>query len=554
MASAIPSSDARVSDFRKWGSLVVLSLALAIIVIDTTLLNVSLKTITEDLRTDLQKLQWVISAYTLILTAFTITGGRLGDFFGRKRMFLAGAALFAVGSFIASVSNSFPMLLLGESIIEGIGAALMMPATSSLLVATFRGRDRAIAFGVWGGIAAASAAVGPILGGYLTSAFSWRWGFRINIVVAAVVFATSFLIRESLDDRPKKGIDWVGVILSSLGLTSLVFGFIESSAYGWWIAKKAFVIGDWTVKAGHLSIVPYALAVGALILWAFILWEMRMEKLGRSPLVTLDLFANRQFATGTLTTSLLSLGQSGIFFSIPVFLQAVRGLDAFQTGLSLLPLSLALLIAAPTSGFISKYFTPKRLIQAGLAIDVLALLVLHQSLTESATAWSIAPGMALYGLGMGLMMAQISNISLSAVPVSEVGEASGVNATMRQLGSTLGSAIVGAVLLSAITTGVSNGVSASADIPAPVKTRILETVAKDPGAIQFGDVSGAAGAQMPPQVAAAMGAIVKGSVTDGGRQALVATLLFTLITFAASFTLPNVLASQKSAGQPASGH
>src|SRR4051812_27480719 len=171
---------ANQSFFRKWGGLLVLSLALAIIIIDTTILNVSLKNIIGDLHTDIQSIQWVITIYALILAAFTITGGRLGDLFGRKKMFLLGAIIFAVGSFIASISHHITPLLIGEAIIEGFGASLMMPATASLLVSNFQGRDRAIAFGVWGGVASAAAALGPIVGGFLTSHYSWRWAFRIN--------------------------------------------------------------------------------------------------------------------------------------------------------------------------------------------------------------------------------------------------------------------------------------------------------------------------------------------------------------------------------------
>ncbi len=179
------------SFLRKWGPVFVLSLGLAIIIIDTTLLNVSLGNIIRDLKTDIQSLQWVITAYSLTLAALTITGGRLGDLFGRKKMFVLGAIIFAIGSFIASISTSVGMMIAGESIIEGIGAALMMPATASLLVSTYKGRDRAIAMGMWGGVAGAASAVGPILGGFLTSNYNWRWGFRINIFVAIVLVAAN---------------------------------------------------------------------------------------------------------------------------------------------------------------------------------------------------------------------------------------------------------------------------------------------------------------------------------------------------------------------------
>src|SRR5207244_3224265 len=172
------------------------------------------------------------------------TGGRLGDLFGRKKMFITGAAIFAVGSFVASISHNIPTLLLGESIIEGIGAALMMPATASLLLSSFRGHDRAIAFGVWGGIAAAASAVGPILGGYLTTHYSWRWGFRINVAVAALLIIGSVLVKESYDQEEKPQLDWGGIFFSAIGLLAVVYGIIESSTYGWFSAKKMFAVGS----------------------------------------------------------------------------------------------------------------------------------------------------------------------------------------------------------------------------------------------------------------------------------------------------------------------
>jgi len=255
-----------ISPARKWTTLIVLSLALAIIIIDTTLLNVSLSSIIRDLHTDIQSIQWVISAYSLTLAALTITGGRLGDLFGRKRMFVLGAIIFAIGSFIASISQNVPQMIIGESIIEGIGAALMMPATSSLLIATFQGRERAIAFGIWGGIAAAAAALGPILGGYLATYYSWRWGFRINVVVALILFIGSFIIKDSRDLEEKPTIDWTGVLLSALGLVLFVFGIIESSQYGFWHATAPFNFHvDCAVCHAFWNIIPDLLwIVGSL--------------------------------------------------------------------------------------------------------------------------------------------------------------------------------------------------------------------------------------------------------------------------------------------------
>ncbi len=334
------------SFLRRWSPVLVLSLALAIILIDMTLLNVSLATIIQDLHTTIQKIQWVITAYSLTIAALMITGGRIGDIFGRKKMFMLGAVVFAVGSFIASISPNVPVLVVGESIIEGVGAALMMPATISLLAANYQGRDRSIAFGIWGGVAAASTAIGPLLGGYITSSYSWRWAFRINVFVAAILLAGSFLVKESWDRAAEKKLDWGGVILSVTGMLCLVFGIIESSTYGWVKANQSFSFFGWVTFNG-LSVSFYAIIIGAIILAGFFYFERRRERLGHTPLVSTGLFRNRQYAAGSSVIGISSIGQAGLIFAIPVFVQAVRGLDAFHTGLALLPLSCGALVAAP---------------------------------------------------------------------------------------------------------------------------------------------------------------------------------------------------------------
>jgi len=523
---------------RKWGSLVILSLALAIIIIDTTILNVSLGTIIRELKTNIQSIQWVITAYSLTLAALTITGGRLGDLFGRKRMFMTGAVIFAIGSYITSIAHNVPVMIWGNAIVEGVGAALMMPATASLLVSIFKGRERAIAFGVWGGIAAASAAVGPILGGWLTTHYSWRWGFRINIFVVLVLLIGSTLINEYRDIEEKPTLDWGGVALSVIGLLAVVFGIIEASRYGWWSAKEVFSAFGHSFNLGSLSIVPPIILIGVIFIGLFLAWESRMGKRGQTPLVSLKLFGNRQFSTGVTTTLILSLGQAGLFFSLPVFLQAVRELDAFHTGLSLLPLSLSILIAAPLSAAFSHKIRPKHLIQTGLFLNVIAFLVIRASLSTTTTIADLTPGLIIFGLGMGMVMSQISNLTLSAVSVSEAGEASGVNNTFRQLGSTLGSAIMGSVLLTALGINLANGISASTVIPDSLKPSISETVSHQTSSVEFGNSTTLA-SNLSPAISRELTRISHQATTDANKRSLAFGTAFALLGLLASMTLPN---------------
>src|SRR5436190_5145272 len=402
---------------RKWGTLMVLSLALAIIIIDSTLLNVSLSTLVHELNTNLQSLQWVISAYALMLAALTVTGGRMGDLFGRKRMFKLGAVIFVVGAVVASIAHSISVLLLGESIIEGIGAALMMPATASLLVAKYRGHDRAIAFGIWGGVAAAASAIGPILGGFLTTHYSWRWGFRSNVVVCAILLIGSRIV-EDPQPLEKKKTDWIGVLLSAAGLFAIVFGIIESETHA-------------------IPTTPIAIGIGVAILAGFAFWERRVEAKGGLPIVSMRLFQNGHFIAGASVVGVLMLAQNGVIFSLPVFLQSVKQLDAFHTGLTLLPMSLMLLIVSPAAAPLTKRIPHKRLVQAGLIINTIAIVILRFSIGIDIKLTWLIPGLALYGAGLGLVLSQINNLTLSSIDVREAGEGSGVLNTFRQIGISL---------------------------------------------------------------------------------------------------------------------
>ena len=531
MAVTVREIERTETPLRKWGNLLVLSLALAIIIIDTTLLNVSLSTLIRELHTNLQSLQWVISAYSLTLAALTVTGGRMGDLFGRKRMFKLGAFVFAVGSFIASISRSVPVLLLGESIIEGIGAALMMPATASLLVSKYRGHDRAIAFGIWGGVAAAASAIGPILGGFLTTHFSWRWGFRINVFVVALLLIGSVIVEDS-GEREGKRIDWIGVLLSAIGLFFIVFGIIESSTYGWIRARKPFPL--W--QPDDLSIALPSVVFGAVVLALFGIWEYRIERRGGTPIVSMRLFQNGQFVAGATIVGVLMLAQNGVIFSLPVFLQSVKQLDAFHTGLTLLPMSILLLIVSPLAAALTKRVSHKRLVQIGLLINIAAILLLRATLSTDVKLTALIPGLALYGIGMGLVLSQINNLTLSAVPVREAGEASGVSNTFRQIGASLGAAIIGAILLSTILVQLESAVESSARIPPQAKSSITSTLRAQASGLAFG--SGEIFAQLPPEVQGQMLDMRRAATTAGIRRAFLYGAIFAILGLLVSTRLP----------------
>lgn len=523
---------------KKWLPLIVLSSALMIIIIDTTVLNVSIRNMINDLGTNVQGIQWVISAYSLTLAAFTVTGGRLGDLFGRKRMFMLGAVLFAIGSMVTSIAPNIAWVIIGNALIEGVGAALMMPATASLLVNHYQGRDRALAFAIWGAVAASAASIGPILGGWLTTNYSWRWAFRINLVVVALLLIGARILKEAHDRTEKIELDMVGVLLSSAGLTSVVYGLIESSSSGWFMAKESFTLFGSNFAPLGLSITPIALFAGLALLVAFVIYERAHERNGHTPLVSLGLFKNKQFTSGALTTAMLAMGQTGLIFALPIFYQSVKGLDALHTGLGLVPMSLAIMIGAPLGLRLTRYVTPKRVIQAGFAISSLGVLYLYLSLGTDSTVLSLAPGMFIYGLGSGFGFSQLGNMTLSAVSVEQSGEASGVNNTLRQIGASFGSAVIGAVLLSTLASGVITHINDNQAIPADLKPEIVAAAQEAGSNIEF--AGSAHTDSLPAEVASEVTESIHQATVDGNRNALLLTGGFVLLALVVSNLLPNI--------------
>jgi len=471
---------------KKWIPLFGLSLAMAIIVIDGTIMNVSIKYIMSDLGITLQEIQTIMTTYTLVVAALTITGGRLGDLFGYKKMFKLGAVIFGIGALIASFSTTGGILIFGWAILEGIGAALMTPATTSLIISTYKGKARSLAFALWGATAGASAAFGPILGGYLTTNYSWRWAFRINILVVITLIATTILIKEYIVKSSKKYIDFLGVLLSSGGIALITYGIIKSSDHGWIVAKKAMDILGHEVQPFGYSAVIFMIIAGLLVLTGFLFWEKYITKAGKTPLVNFDIFKDKTFSSGILTGAVTFLGQAGLIFSIPIFFQSVLKLDAFETGIGILPLSLTILVAAPSSMKLANKIRPKYIIQLGLIISLIGTYILYSTIDVTAVRVDFIPGLIVFGLGLGLVMAQITNLTLSNITAGQAGEASGLNSTARQLGQTFGTAIIGAVFLTAMSTSLVDSIKVDNTLPTPIQEGIVKLIKDDPSSLQFG--------------------------------------------------------------------
>ena len=308
--------------------------------LDNTVLNLAVPTILRDFHTQLSSLQWVITGYSLTFATLLIIGGRLGDIFGHRRMFVFGAAIFGVGSFLASISTSVPTLFVGEALIEGIGASMMIPATLSILSTTFKGAERPKAFAAWGAVAGAAVAFGPIVGGFLTTDYSWRWAFRINVIVAPIIVVGALLFMHP-DERSARRphIDVRGAALIATGSFSLIFGLSEGTTYGWWNPIKDLTVGNWNAwpASRPVSVIPFAFVLATVAFTAFVVVERSMERANRDPLFEFGQLRHLGFRYGLLTTMVLAMGQFGLLFILPVLLQNGEHLSALRAGEWMLP-------------------------------------------------------------------------------------------------------------------------------------------------------------------------------------------------------------------------
>jgi EmrB/QacA subfamily drug resistance transporter len=459
----------------QWVVLAVTIVAAFIVVLDNTVLNVAIPTILRDLHTRLPSLQWVVTGYALTFAALLIIGGRLGDVYGHRNVFMVGAFLFGVGSFLASVSTSVGELILGEAIIEGIGASLMLPATLAILSATFTGRIRATAFATWGATAGVAAAIGPLLGGFLTTNYSWRWSFRINVIVAplAIIAAALFIARtERRSDRPR--VDIPGALLIASGMFLVVFALSEGGTYGWWRPLERFTLGGTTVwqASAPVSIIPIVLAAGLLVLGTFVFVELRTNRRGGDSLFELQHLRLKTYRYGLLTALVLAMGQLGISFVLPLFLQNAKHLSAQSNGLWMLPAGIFVIIGAQIGGALTRRVGTTNVVRAGLLIYTGGIFLIFWAVALNITVWRLLPGLALYGTGIGFAGAQLTNVVLSEIPDENAGAASGANSTVRQVGSALGVSVIGA-LLTARTISSASTTLRTAAVPSAVRTHAI---------------------------------------------------------------------------------
>jgi EmrB/QacA subfamily drug resistance transporter len=433
-----------VSSRRRWLGLVFISIAVSLIIVDSTIVNVAIPAIVDDLGISSTQVQWVQEAYTLVFASLLLVFGSLADRFGRRRLMIIGVVLFAGSSIAAAFAPTGDLLILAR-LVQGVGGAMILPTTLSLINATFRGRERGIAFAVWGSTIGGMAAVGPLLGGWLTTEFSWRWAFGINIPLGIVIIIGVLLTVAESRDEHVRSIDYVGGLLSFLTFGTLVFGLIEGRTLGWWQSEGQFQVGGWTWPWA-ISPVPVAFAIAILGMAAFIAWGIHRERAGRSTLIAFSLFSIASFRNGNLAALVVSLGEFGLILSLPLWLQFVLGLDALQTGLILLALAIGSFVASGAAAALSNRVSAVIVVRIGIAAEIVGIVAVAIVIAPDAAWGWILPGLFVYGFGVGLATAQLTGVILVDVPVEYSGQGSGTQSTSRQIGSALGIAILGTVL------------------------------------------------------------------------------------------------------------
>ncbi|MGO9875174.1 MAG: MFS transporter [Acidimicrobiia bacterium] len=544
-ASAVPPTvaggwggPAGPADPKRWIALVILSSTLFIIVLDNTILNVAVPTIIRQFHTQVSSMQWVISGYSLVFASLLISFGRLGDIIGRRKLFFVGAALFATGSLIASLSQSVVQLFLGESLIEGIGAAMMLPATLSILSATFRGRERGVAFAVWGSVAGGAGALGPWIGGILTTDYSWRWAFRVNVVIAPLaILAGIFYVHESKDERGK-GLDPAGVGAVTLGLFALVFGIIEAGRYGWWKPIGNQSIGGWTWPLHAVSVVPVSLAISVVALAAFVRIELRRVTADKPVVFDFTDLVHRGFRYGLINTTVLAMGEFGAFFVLPIFLQAGLHLSAIRSGTWLLPAGIMAFVGGGIGGQLSRRYGPKYVITVGLTLEALGIWGYVAVFSPTTTFYSLLPALMLHGIGIGFATSQLTNVVLSDIPPQKAGSASGAAGMVRQVGTALGIALIGAIFVSQATTHVRHDLAHARGIPTAVREQVVKSVGDGIG-------GGAPVGASDTPIGRRIETLVSTSVADAARPAVAFAGVVVTVGALLSLLVPNIPAEQE---------
>lgn len=537
-SAAVVADDSDVGP-TSWLPLVAVCMTMFIVTVDSTMMNVAIPTIVDELGTTIGSVQAGVAVYSLVMASFMTAGGKFANIIGTKKALTVGLSLYLVGTLMAAVSPNVAVLVIGWSVIEGLGAAALVPICLALLVVNYRGKQRAMSFAIMGGVQSSAAALGPLLGGALTTYLSWRWGFAGEGLIVVAVFIL-FRRVTGAPPRPDEKLDLVGVILSALGFGLIVAGSLLAGPYGWWTVRRPFTIAGTTIEPFGLSVTPLLFVAGLGFLVAFAHWVSFREREHETPLFRLALLKIVEYTTGTASIAVMTFILGGLMFIVPLFLQVALGFDAFETGVAMLPLSLALLVVALGTGGLGTRIPPKLLVQVGIVLTAVGIGVFRSRVSFQLTDAEMILPFLLVGAGLGLILGQINNLTLSAVPEESSNEASGLTNTLKELGRSLGVAIIGSVLTVTFFTGVvTKAVALEGRAISESETTALSVELED-ATNRYGDDEFRDNVvdKLPPEVQAGFEEVQQSAAVDAMRATLlvllsVAGILFLISTFLA---------------------
>ncbi len=522
----------------RWVGLVFISMAISLVIIDGTIVNTIFPKIIDELALSSTEVQWVQESYVLVFASTLLVWGSLADRIGRKRLLMIGIVIFIIASVWAGSTDSAGAMILAR-VVQGFGGAMVLPTTLSLVNANFQGKERGIAFAVCVATIGGMVAVGPVLGGWLATDFTWRWAFLVNLPLGIIILAgLLYFIPESKAEQLRKGIDWIGAAVSVIMFGTLVFGLIEGRVYGWLTPADGteFAIGDWSWPLQEISVIPFALAIALVSTIVFVLWERKRESEGKSVLLDLGLFSIASFRNGSLAAMIISLGEFGLLFAIPLWLQNVLGLSPISSGLVLLWLAGGAFVASGLGGALAGKLPPARAVQIGVALELIGVAGVG-FIASTDSGWGpVAPFLFVYGIGIGLATAQLTGVIMVDVPMQQAGQASGSQSTVRQVGSALGIAVLGTMLFTGTQVSLEDRLD-EIGVASSQQTLIVESVVDSAGGVIPALDEILTAQQVPQSIATDIQAAAGDAFTDGARWAAFAAAGFLLLGFASTFRL-----------------
>ena len=533
---------------RNWFVIAILAVSQFVMILDSTVMNVSISEVAADLDTTITGMQAAITFYTLTMAAFMLTGGKFGDLWGRTRAFKIGSIIYGIGSLITAISPNLPTLLVGWSLIEGLGAVLVIPAIAALAAVNYTGKARVTAFSILGAVTGLAAALGPLIGGLVTTYLSWRYVFAAETVVMIGVLLVSGRISDEARDRQTR-IDPLSVVLSAGGMALVVLGVLQSKTWGWLAPLNPPVIGDTTIAPLGVSPVAYLILIGAVILWAFVNRQQALSRTGRQPLLNVRLLRIGALRSGLAGFLVQYFAIAALFFVVPVYLQTMLGKDAMQTGLKILPLSAGLVVFSVLGSWLTARRSTRFIARVGQLTMAVGILLTLGAVEPALRGTLFAVGMFVVGAGFGLLASQLGNANMSAVEERDTSEVGGLQGTFQNLGSSFGTAIVGSVFILLLGSGFTTSVQ-DAQTLSPSQKQQITTSLNETGVPIISEADAqtlVARAGGSDDAAAEVGDLYADSQIQALKQALFIVFALTVLSLFASRRLPDRIASEDTA-------